>query len=66
MSAVTPEELTAVRSFLDRRDGFEPAARADVARRLAARLAPRVGGVPDGVPAERFLEDLARAKASRR
>jgi hypothetical protein len=66
VSAVTPEELSAVRSFLDRRDGFDPAARADVARRLAARLAPRVSGAPDGLPPERFLEDLARVKAARR
>jgi len=66
VSAVTPEEVAAVRSFLDRRDGFDASARADVARRLADRLAPRVSGVPDGIPPERFLEDLARVKASRR
>lgn len=66
VSAVTPEEMAAVRSFLDRREGFDAAARADVAHRLAARLGPRVSGVPDGIPPERFLEDLARVKASRR
>jgi uncharacterized RDD family membrane protein YckC len=66
VSAVTPEEMAAVRSFLDRREGFEAAARTDVASRLAERLSPRVSGVPDGIPPERFLEDLARVKASRR
>jgi uncharacterized RDD family membrane protein YckC len=66
VSAVTPEELAAVRSFLGRRDDFDPGARADLARRLADRLAPRVGGAPPGLPPERFLEDLERIKASRR
>jgi uncharacterized RDD family membrane protein YckC len=66
VSTVTAEELAAVRSFLGRRDGFEPAARTELARALADRLAPRVGGVPAGVAPERFLEDLARVKASRR
>jgi uncharacterized RDD family membrane protein YckC len=66
VSAVTPEQMAAVRSFLERREDFDAAARADVARRLAEHLAPSVGGVPSGVLPERFLEDLARVKASRR
>ena len=66
VSAVTPEELAAVRSFLQRRDGFSPEARAAVAQRLAAALEPRVAGVPPGMAPERFLEDLAGVKASRR
>jgi hypothetical protein len=66
VSAVTPEELAAVRSFLDRRHGFDVRARADVAQRLADRLRPRVGGAAPGMPPERFLEDLAHVKASRR
>jgi uncharacterized RDD family membrane protein YckC len=66
VSAVTPEELAAVRSFLARRHDFDAAPRADLARSLAGRLAPRVGGVPAGMPPERFLEDLADVKASRR
>jgi len=66
VSAVTAEELSAVRSFLGRRHGFEPAAREALARQLAERLAARVSGAPPEMPAERFLEDLAAAKASKR
>jgi uncharacterized RDD family membrane protein YckC len=65
VSAVTPQELAAVRSFLGRRHDFEPEARRALARRLAEGLAARVGGAPPGLPPERFLEDVARAKASR-
>ena len=65
VSAITAEELSAVRSFLGRRHDFEPGARAALARQLADRLAGRVGGAPAGVAPEQFLEDLARAKASR-
>ncbi len=66
VSAVTVQELAAVRSFLARRHGFEPAARATLARRLADGLAPRVSGAPSDQDPERFLEDLAAAKSSKR
>ena len=66
VSAVTAEELGAVRSFLGRRHDFEPAAREALARRLAERLATRVSGAPPDLPAERFLEDLAAVKSSKR
>ena len=66
VSAVTPRDLSAVRSFLERREGFEPAAREAIARRLADALAPRVSGQPGDQPAERFLEDLAEVKSSKR
>ena len=66
VSAVTAEELAAVRSFLGRREDFEPAARRALAERLAGRLRDRVAGAPPGLPAERFLEDVAHVKASRR
>jgi len=65
VSAVTAEELAAVRSFLSRRHGFSPEAREALALQLAERLQSRVSGAPPGPP-ERFLEDLARVKASRR
>jgi len=66
VSSVTPEELAAVRSFLTRRHGFEPAARNRLARSLADRLGPRVPGTNTwiGQP-ERFLEELERAKSAR-
>lgn len=66
VSAVTAQELATVRSFLARRDGFDRGAREALARRLADGLAPRVSGAPPGQPPERFLEDLAEAKSSKR
>jgi len=66
VSAVTPAELAAVRDFLQRRHGFTPEARGVLAERLAGALSARVAGAPPGMPPERFLEDLAAAKAARR
>ena len=66
VSAVTPQELAAVRDFLRRRHEFTPQARGALAERLSAALRGRVTGVHAGMPPERFLEDLAAAKASRR
>lgn len=66
VSAVTPEELAAVRSFLDRRYDFTPEARQAVAERLATALHGRVAGVQPGLAHERFLEELALVKSSRR
>jgi hypothetical protein len=66
VSAVTAQELAAVRDFLRRRHDFTPEARKAVAERLAGALSSRVGGPRTQMPAERFLEDLAAAKASRR
>lgn len=67
VSAVTIDELATVRSFLDRRASLERGARQELARTMAARLRPRVGGIPDGVTLsdEGFLEQLARVKAAR-
>jgi uncharacterized RDD family membrane protein YckC len=66
VSAITPQELAAVRSFLGRRDGFEPGARYQIAASLARRLGPKVSGGPpwDRQP-ERFLEQLESAKSAR-
>ncbi len=55
-----------MRDFLRRRHDFTPAARGALAARLAGALQGRVAGVRTDVPPERFLEDLAAAKASRR
>jgi len=64
-SGITPQELGAVRGFLDRRHEIEPGARNSLAATLEARLRPKVAGVPDEVRGERFLELLAAAKAAR-
>jgi uncharacterized RDD family membrane protein YckC len=65
VSAITQEELAAVRSFLARRDGFAPAARRGLARDMAARLGAKVAGQPPGLPAETLLEGIAAAKSAR-
>ncbi|TML24366.1 MAG: RDD family protein [Actinobacteria bacterium] len=71
VSGITAEELATVRTFLERRDSLEWGARTALARTLAERLRPRVGGVSTQDPAgdaandEVFLERLARVKAAR-
>jgi uncharacterized RDD family membrane protein YckC len=65
VSAITQEELAAVRSFLARRESFAPAARRGLARDLAARLGAKVAGPPPGLPAETLLEGIAAAKSAR-
>jgi uncharacterized RDD family membrane protein YckC len=64
-SAIAPEELAAVRSFLARRESLTRDARSQVALELASRLRPKVGGAVGDAPAELFLERLVAAKASR-
>lgn len=65
VSAITGEDLAAIRSFLERRDGFSPAARRGLARELAARLGAKVAGPPAGLAAETLLEGIAAAKSAR-
>lgn len=64
-SAVTPAELAAVRSFLERRYGIDDVARRELATTLETRLRPKVSGVADEIRGERFLEQLAAVKAAR-
>ena len=59
------EELAAVRSFLERRSDIDWNARNELATTIAARLRPKVAGVPDHLRSEEFLEQLAVAKAQR-
>jgi hypothetical protein len=66
VSAVTAEELAVVRRFLERRDGLDPAARDQLARRLSHGLRAKVAGAPAELRPEPFLEQLAEIKASRR
>jgi len=62
VSAVTAEEVAAVRSFLLRRHHLDATHRANLAQTLAFQILPKVAGVPlDGGP-EYFLERIAAAR----
>ena len=64
VTAITADELAAVRDFLARRKSLTADARSRVARALADRLADRVGGLPPGgLPPERLLETIVAAKS---
>ncbi len=65
VSAVTMEELATVRRFLDRRTTLTDEARTRLAGELAHRLRPKVVGPREDQGSERFLEELAAAKAAR-
>ena len=65
VSAVSASEIATVRSFLERRSSLDWGARADLARTMAERLRPRVGGISDPLADEEFLEQLARVKGAR-
>jgi uncharacterized RDD family membrane protein YckC len=64
-TAVSAQELAAVRDFLARRDDLEEGARERVAQRLADALAPKVGGLPGDRAPEWVLETIASAKSGR-
>lgn len=65
VSAVTAEEVAALRSFLDRRGSLDPRSRADLAQTLSFQILPKVAGVPlEGGP-EVFLERVVAAKTER-
>lgn len=65
VSAVTADEVAAVRSFLGRRAQLDPGHRSNLAQTLAFQLMPKVAGVPlEGGP-EAFLERVVAAKLSR-
>ena len=65
VSAITPNELQAVRHFLDRRLELRWAARSYFAVDLANRLGPKVAGVPANSHPEYVLEGIVVAKQSR-
>ena len=65
VSAITQEEIAAVRQFLERRWEIEPAARQQLAWQLAEGLRPKVAGAPPEMQGEPLLEQLAAAKAAR-
>ena len=65
VSAITPDELATVRSFLGRRYSLVPEARERIGRELAVRLHPKVSGAPAQIVPENFLEILSTLKSSR-
>jgi uncharacterized RDD family membrane protein YckC len=65
VSAVSVEELAAVRRFLERRESLDRRARRELAYRLEQGLRAHVAGAPDTLDPERFLEALAQTKAAR-
>jgi uncharacterized RDD family membrane protein YckC len=65
VSAITGDELAAVRSFLERRAGLTSEARVLLAERLAERLRDKVPGAGASGGNEAFLEQLAAVKAAR-
>jgi uncharacterized RDD family membrane protein YckC len=64
-SAVTAEELEAIRRFFARRHEIDRDARRELAHTMAERLRPKVGGAPEDVHGERLLELVLSAKAAR-
>jgi uncharacterized RDD family membrane protein YckC len=62
VGAITSDEIRAVKSFLERRASIDRQARGRLAWELTARLRPKVGGAPEDMHPEHFLEHLARAK----
>jgi len=65
VSAITADELRAVRHFLDRRLQLAWAPRAHLAWELVSRLGPKVAGAPAGVHPEYLLEGIVVAKTAR-
>jgi uncharacterized RDD family membrane protein YckC len=64
-TAITAEELAAVRSFLERRNDLELGVRNALAATLASGLRGKVAGAPPEYSGERFLEALVVAKGAR-
>jgi hypothetical protein len=62
VTAVTSDEAILAERFLRSRFGYTPAARAQLAAKLANQLGPKVAGAPAGLPAERLLEGVVAAK----
>jgi uncharacterized RDD family membrane protein YckC len=66
VSAVSSDEIAAVRRFLERRDELGSEARRELGFRLEQGLREKVAGAPEGLTSECFLEMLVHVKSSRR
>lgn len=65
VSAITPNDLAAVRAFFERRESLGLADRARLADQFAQALSPKVAGVPTSLTSEQFLEWVVAAKSAR-
>ena len=65
VSAVSPDEVSTVRRFLERRYSLTPAARYQLGWDLSTRLRAKVTGPHDTWPPEPFLEAVVAAKDAR-
>lgn len=65
VTAVSQDDVAAVRAFLERRFDLRYENRVAIGRELASRLRPRVGGAPPDISDEDFLQLLVAAKAAR-
>ena len=65
VSGLSQPELAALRRFLERRQAIDDVPRNLLARDLAERLRPSVGGVGADLPPERFLELVAALRRIR-
>jgi uncharacterized RDD family membrane protein YckC len=65
VSAVTPDEVLAIRTFLDRRTALPWHIRSYLASELLNRIAPKVTGLPDSAHPEYILEGIVIAKHAR-
>jgi hypothetical protein len=65
VSGLGTPELAALRRFLERRAALDDVPRSLLARDLADRLRPRVGGVGADLQPERFLELIAALRSIR-
>jgi uncharacterized RDD family membrane protein YckC len=65
VSGLSQPQLAALRRYLERRDAIDDVPRNLLARDLAERLRPSVGGVGGDLPPERFLELIAALRRIR-
>jgi uncharacterized RDD family membrane protein YckC len=65
VTSITPDELTTVRKFLERRYTLTSEARSRLAWELSERLRQKVPGVAANLEAEEFLEQVAATKAAK-